>query len=289
VYTVNCISSGGTTVSSSATLTVNPIILFKQYANGAFQSPKFVESAGIAMKMSANLSVTTGGLVQTTTDDFNRADTTASDLGANWLTLTGLSQGGQILSNKASAVATQVCRQLLNVALADDQWAQATVANTNYGAVGLILRGDAGVADGYFFDFWGIPAGGIEIYYRQNSGTTTSIANTALDVANTAVLGDVIRATAIGNVLTAYINGVAKLSVSNTSLMNGVAGIFLDASPSGPATDATIDNFIAGNVTSSSTTVYGPAIQVSNMIEVAGAANKLYANGTYLTSQFIEA
>jgi hypothetical protein len=71
--------------------------------------------------------------------------------------------------------------------------------------------------------------------------------------------------------------------------MNGVAGIFLDASPSGPATDATIDNFIAGNVTSSSTTVYGPAIQVSNMIEVAGAANKLYANGTYVTSQFIEA
>jgi len=224
------------------------------------------------MRMSSNLSLTstTGGQVVTASDDFNRGDTTANDLGGSWGVLTGLTQGGQVLSNRASAIANFTCRNYYNVTLANDQYAEGVVANTNYGGVGFFLRTNPAAAQAYAVDFWGQPTGGIEIYYRSDSATSTVIANTAYDTANTVALGDIVKGEVVGNKITAYVNGVAKLDVTHNSLTSGFAGIFLDASGGLPASAASIDNFVAGNVTTtSSTTVnYGPAVQILNMVEV---------------------
>ena len=224
------------------------------------------------MKISSNLSITTttGGLVVTANDDFNRGDTTATDLGGNWGAISGYVTG-KIVNNQYRGTTTGHSRNYLTTPLTANQWAQMTVANTislNTSAVNLFLRYDPTAAIGYGVSFLPIPNGAVEIYARSG-GVSTLIANTAYDTANSVFFGDVIRAEVLGSTITGYINGVAKVSVSNTQFTSG--NVAIGVYNLSTETDTILDNFSAGNLTAraNSTTVYGPAVQILNMVEVA--------------------
>ena len=138
-----------------------------------------------------------------------------------------------------------------------DQMAQAAVRCANprddaYEEVELRLRSSLAphVATGYEFNFrcsrtakayaeivrWNGPIGKFT-YLTRGQGAKYGVAT-----------GDRIAATAVGDVLTAYINGVPVLQASDRTFLSGSPGIgfFLEGAP-GAAADYGVTSFMAAN------------------------------------------
>lgn len=146
----------------------------------------------------------------TFTDDFNRAD--SSNLGAGWVEVSGdwsistnqLSSGnagGTVLLRAAGAMAT------------DDNGAQVTVVTTAAVSQGVWCRGDNNLQNGYLWrnngTSWDL--------FAVVGGSFTAIATFAAAAVN----GDVMKVQAVGTAIKAFVNGVQRASVTDSSVTTG--------------------------------------------------------------------
>jgi hypothetical protein len=177
--------------------------------------------------------------VTTVTDDFNRADGAP---GATWVDSSGLwtivsqqlssgTAGGTIIIRAATAMATS------------DNSAQVTIAATGAVSHGVFCRANTG--SGF--------TGG---YLWRNDGTSWNLFSnvgssfTSLgSFAGAAVAGDVAKITAVGSTITGYVNGVARVTVTNTAVATGT-GVGLRAESSSVLR---FDDFAGADVTSGTT------------------------------------
>lgn len=172
-------------------------------------------------------------------DDFNRADN--ASLGANWTTGWN-AVAPKILTNTAANSAAGDASAFWSAnAFTPNQWVMATVAAIDAGVdsySGVAVRASAGdavkaqimKATGQFGIFW------------YNGGVDTQIGSL---YTATPQVGDVIILEAIGSLYRMYVNGVLRISGTNTSApATGSPGLV----PSGTNNGANaVDNWQAGN------------------------------------------
>lgn len=171
-------------------------------------------------------------------DDFARADLT--DLGANWVEVSGdwsiVSQqlspgaaGGTIILRAATAMA------------GNDNFAQVTIAATAAVSQGVWCRGNSNISQGYLW---------------RNNGTTWDlfqVVGGSFTVIGTyaaaAAPGDVAKVQAVGSTIKAFVNGVERISVADSSVTTGTSvGIRGESSGS-----LRYDDFTAGDVSAGAT------------------------------------
>lgn len=146
------------------------------------------------------------------TDDFNRADST--NLGANWVEVSGDwsivsnqlssgSAGGTIILRAAGAMAT------------NDHYAQVTIAATTAASHGVWCRGNSNISQGYLWrndgTSWNL--------FSVVGGSFTSIGSFAGAAAN----GDVAKVQAVGSTIKGFVNGVQRVSVTDTNVPTGTS------------------------------------------------------------------
>jgi hypothetical protein len=174
-------------------------------------------------------------------DDFNRADST--DLGANWVEVSG---DWSIVSNQLSpgTTAVTVVLRAATAMATNNHSAQITIAATTPVSQGVWCRGDATLTSGYVW---------------RNSGTSwdlfSVVGSTFTNIgtfAGAAAPGDVAKVQAVGSTITGFVNGVSRVSVTNTAVTTGLSVGLRSMATSG----LRYDNFAAADIT---TTVNGTA------------------------------
>jgi lysophospholipase L1-like esterase/chitodextrinase len=148
-------------------------------------------------------------------DGFNRAN---GGLGATWTPMNGTFQ---IVSQhvEPSAADTYTTARLTTWTAGDAQWAEVavTVTGPNSGGGPVVREGNGG--DLYLVDYNG----------RADHKLYSVVAGVAMVLGgwtDPAVSGDVVRLEAIGTTINVLVNGVQKLSVSDTRLAGGIPGIY---------------------------------------------------------------
>jgi hypothetical protein len=174
----------------------------------------------------------------TFTDTFDRPD--SSSLGPDWAEVSGdwalisgqLSPGnagGTIILRYASAMASS------------DHWAQVTIAATTAASHGVWCRGTSNISAGYLWR----NDGSTWTLFAVVGGSFTAIGSYAVAAAP----GDVARIQAVGSTITAYVNGVVRVSVVDTSVTTGT-----NVGLRGESTSALrYDDFSAADVTAGAT------------------------------------
>ncbi|KND45419.1 hypothetical protein [Streptomyces stelliscabiei] len=187
-------------------------------------------------------------------DDFNRAD--SSDLGAGWVEVSGdwsiVSQqlspgaaGGTIILRAAGAMDT------------DDNYAQVTIAATVAASQGVWCRGNSNISSGYLWrndgSTWDL--------FSVVGGSFTAIGSYAAAAAP----GDVAKVQAVGSTIKALVNGVERVSLTNTHVVTGTSvGIRSES-----AGALRFDDFAAADVTAG--VVLEAALETDEAQSLAGA------------------
>ena len=174
----------------------------------------------------------------TFTDDFNLAD--SGDLGAGWVEVSGdwsiVSQqlspgsaGGTIILRAATAMAT------------DDNSAQTTIAATTAASHGVWCRGNSNISSGYL---WRNDGSSWDLF-SVVGGSFTLLGTYAAAAAP----GDVAKVQAVGSAIKAYVNGVERVSITNTHVTTGTSvGIRSESTAA-----IRFDDFTAADVTAGAT------------------------------------
>lgn len=182
------------------------------------------------------------------TDDFNRANST--DLGAGWVEVSGEwsivsnqlspgSAGGTIILRAAAAMATS------------DNYAQVTIAATTAASQGVWCRGNANISSGYLWR----NAGTSWNLFSVVGGSFTSIGSYAAAAAP----GDVAKVQAVGSTIKGFVNGIQRVSVTDTGVATGTSvGIRSES-----ASAIRFDDFAAADVTA------GAALGTASATETA--------------------
>lgn len=149
----------------------------------------------------------------TFTDDFNRADST--DLGPNWVQVSGT---WAIVSNQLSpgSTAATVVVRAAGAMSSSDHYAQITIAATTGVSQGVWCRGDSTLNNGYVWRHNGTSSWDL---FSVVSGTFTNIGTFAASVS----AGDIARVQAVGSTITGSVNGVTRVSVTNTAVTSGTS------------------------------------------------------------------
>lgn len=171
-------------------------------------------------------------------DNFNRADST--DLGANWVEVSGDwsiasnqlspgSAGGTIILRAAGAMATS------------DNYAQITITATAAVSQGIWCRGNSNISQGYLWrnngTTWDL--------FQVVGGSFTNIGTYAAAAAP----GDIAKVQAAGTTIKGLINGVERVSVTDTGVATGTSvGVRGESSAS-----LRYDDFSAADVASTVT------------------------------------
>jgi hypothetical protein len=149
--------------------------------------------------------------VTTFTDDFNRAD---GSPGANWTQVSGTwtivsnqlssgNAGGTIILRATGAMAT------------NDHSAQITIAATAAVSHGVWCRGNSNISQGYLWrndgTSWNL--------FSVVGGSFTSIGSYAA----AAVAGDIAKIQAVGSTIKGFVNGVQRVSVTDTAVATGTS------------------------------------------------------------------
>jgi hypothetical protein len=201
-------------------------------------------------------------LVQTQSDDFNRADQTP--LSGNWTTITGLNPL-QLLSNRVTSnvVGTAGDMRYNAASFPNDQWAQISLPAFSNAANcfgGVLLRASA-VAGTDYRVF--LQSSGQFFIQKYLTGTPTTLKTAAYAVAP----NDIVTASAIGTQISIYDNGNLLWTLSDATTAAGSAGAIIDAVTS--LANAAGDNWVAGSVTNpivsaSALGAYGPIVDTTS-------------------------
>lgn len=144
-------------------------------------------------------------------DDFNRADST--DLGADWVEVSG---DWSIVSNQLSpgAAGGTIILRAATAMATDDNSAQVTIAATAAASQGVWCRGSSNLSDGYL---WRNDGSQWDLF-SVVGGSFTVIGTYAAAAAP----GDVAKVQAIGSTIKGYVNGIERVSLTNTHVTTGV-------------------------------------------------------------------
>lgn len=208
----------------------------------------------------------------TFTDDFNRSDSTS--LGAGWVEVSG---DWSIVSNQLSpgAAGGTIILRAAGTMASDDHYAQVTIAATTTASQGVWCRGNSNISSGYLF---------------RNNGTSWdlfSVIGGSFTVIGTytaaAAPGDVAKVQATGSTIKAYVNGVQRVSVTNTGVTTGTSvGIRADS-----AGALKFDDFAAADVgggTTGDAAFSGTATLSASGLRAASGTAALAATASMTTS-----
>ena len=174
----------------------------------------------------------TGTFFSGITDDFNR-----SSIGENWTVIPTFSNI-VITSNQLTGDATQRTAAWTADTLKNNQWVQATaVALTTSRDWTIGVRASTSEFTGYFLN---VASTGWDIYKVVNEAGS-ELANETVAIAN----GSIIKLAITDNVLTVYVNGVARgvtATDSGTTIASGRAAVSVATS------GVSLDNFAAGSL-----------------------------------------
>ncbi|MFJ8153964.1 hypothetical protein [Streptomyces sp. NPDC094468] len=171
-------------------------------------------------------------------DDFNRAD--SSSLGAGWVEVSGdwSIVGGQLSSGTAGG--TIILRAAGAMATSDHS-VQVTIAATAAVSHGVWARGNSTITQGYLWR----NDGSTWTLFSVLGGSFVSIGSYAA----AAVAGDVAKLQVIGTAIKGYVNGVLRVSVSDSTVATGTSvGIRAESTGS-----LRFDDFSAADATSGAT------------------------------------
>ena len=190
----------------------------------------------------------------TFTDDFNRSDT--SDLGASWVEVSG---DWSIVSNQLSpgAAGGTIILRAAGAMDSSDHYAQATIAATTAASHGVWCRGNSNISQGYLW---------------RNDGSSWdlfSVVGGSFSVlgsyAAAAAPGDVAKVQAVGSTIKAYVNGIERVSVTDTGVATGTSvGIRSES-----ASAIRFDDFTAADVVAGAT--LGTATEVDSAQPLTGS------------------
>lgn len=182
------------------------------------------------------------------TDDFNRADST--DLGAGWVEVSG---DWSIVSNQLSpgAAGGTIILRAAGAMASSDHSAQVTIAATTAASQGVWCRGNANITNGYLW---------------RNNGTSWdlfSVVGGSFTVIGTyataAAPGDVAKVQAVGSTIKGYVNGLERVSVTDTGVATGTSvGIRSESSGA-----LRFDDFAAADVTAGATLGTAAAVETA--------------------------
>ena len=149
-------------------------------------------------------------------DDFNRANGAP---GWPWLTFSPTPPA--IVSNKLHfSIANNDLAAIWNgYTFPDDQYSEITFSSLSSGWLGPSVRASLDNQDNYIVIAFG---GFVEIYKRV--GTVYSTIGSSVAAAGL-VDGDVVRLSAVGDLIRSYVNGVLKCSVTDATHTSGQPGI----------------------------------------------------------------
>ncbi|GAX57316.1 hypothetical protein [Streptomyces olivochromogenes] len=208
----------------------------------------------------------------TITDDFNRADST--NLGANWVEVSG---DWSIISNQlssGSAGGTIILRAAGTMAT-NDHSAQVTIAATAAVSHGVWCRGNSNISQGYLWrndgTSWNL--------FSVVGGSFTSIGS----FAGAAVAGDIAKVQAVGSTIKGFVNGVQRVSVTDTAVTTGTS-VGLRAESTNLLR---FDDFTAADVTTGTTgdaAFPGTATLSATGLRATAGSSALAATATLSTS-----
>jgi hypothetical protein len=145
-------------------------------------------------------------------DDFNRADST--NLGAGWVEVSG---DWSIVSQQLSpgAAGGTIILRAAGAMDSNDNYAQVTIAATAAVSQGVWCRGNSNISQGYLW---------------RNNGTSWDLFQvvggsfTAIGTYTAAAApGDVAKVQAVGSTIKGYVNGVQRVSVTDTGVTTGTS------------------------------------------------------------------
>jgi len=184
-------------------------------------------------------------------DDFNRANST--DLGAGWVEVSG---DWSIVSNQLSpgAAGGTIILRAAGAMASNDNYAQATIAATTAASHGVWCRGNSNISQGYLWrndgTSWNL--------FSVVGGSFTSIGSYAA----AAVAGDVAKVQAVGSTIKGYVNGVQRVSVTDTAVNTGTSVGFRSESTN----SIRFDDFSAADVTSGATLGVASATEAAQLL-----------------------
>ena len=148
----------------------------------------------------------------TFSDDFNRAD--SSNLGAGWVEVSG---DWSIVSNQLSpgAAGGTIILRAAGAMATDDHSAQVTIAATTAASQGVWCRGDATISSGYL---WRNDGASWDLF-QVVGGSFTAIGTYGAAAAP----DDVAKVQAVGSTIKGYVNGVQRVSVTDTGVTTGTS------------------------------------------------------------------
>jgi hypothetical protein len=193
----------------------------------------------------------------TFTDNFNRAD--SSNLGSGWTEVSGdwSISGNRLSPGSAGGV---VLAAIANPLATNDNYAQVTIASTAAVSHGVWCRGSSTLTSGYLW---------------RNNGTTWDlfwVVGGSFTVIGTytaaAAVNDVARVQAVGTTIKGFVNGVERVSVTDTAVSTGTyAGIRSESTAS-----VLFDDFSAGDITSG--VAVTPVVEVETTQSLSGSKSR---------------
>lgn len=167
------------------------------------------------------------------TDDFNRADST--NIG-NW---TEVADNWSIISQQLAPGTTATGLAIYASPLStNDHYAEIVLSNASGSSMGVFARSDV---TGNNFYLWRNDGTTWNLFYNIG-GNFTSIGSYAAAAAN----GDVARIQCVGSTIKGFVNGVERVSVTDTQIPTGLYG----GVRSSASSTARYDNFAAADVSS---------------------------------------
>ena len=197
----------------------------------------------IAVACTAN-SATSGS------DDFNRAD---GSLGANWTDITdgGLSISSQAVLGSSSGLAGDI---RTGETYSRDQYSQLEITSTQLSGgqwIGPAVRSQNGGQDTYLgIYFWNSGSPELRLY-KRSAGTWTQLGNSYSS--GPLAAGTQLKLTAVGSTISFLQNGVARITVTDSSFTGGAPAIISYGA-------ATADNWTGGTATPPATYSIGGTV-----------------------------
>lgn len=239
-FSYSKVASGYTTIPSNLTSNTSSV--------GGIDRPIMFYSGNpipSAMKMYANSAVKVTNIVEyqpfSVSDNFNRAD---GGLGSNWTSFSTPYSAPQIVSGQIVSAALSERAVYTASTFNNDQYSQCQVVNIGAeagaspypGAVLLVRSSNVSTYDGYIAVIY---TNLLQIFKRVG-GTSTQLTSLSTTTNN----GSIVKLSAIGNVISIYVNGVLALSTTDSSISSGYPGLGFATSDS---SGIIIDNWVGGN------------------------------------------
>lgn len=180
----------------------------------------------------------------TVTDDFNRAD---GGLGANWDSSTASDAVPAISSNKCVGVGALSGSGRTAESFGNDQYASfevpGSVASGHW--VGVVVRRTAvdhgaSLYVGIYFNNGGTPV--LQLYKRGPGGGSFVQLGSTFTLPGALSAGDVLKLSAVGTALDLSVNGVSKISLTDSTFSSGQPGVLFAGGG-----DA-VDNWVGSDV-----------------------------------------